>query len=81
MTFDDHTLYGRDDDVDEFGDVRGHGPGLIVKQLGALGQAAGQPGELQLQAGQRLAQFIVNFPRDANLFLFADVLQIDRKGA
>ena len=28
MTFDDETLYGRDDDMDEFGDTGGYGENL-----------------------------------------------------
>src|ERR1041384_3665583 len=40
------------------------------------GPLAGQPRQVQLQAGKRLAQFVVDFTGDARALLFADGLQV-----
>src|SRR5207247_3955035 len=44
--------------------------------LGALGPA---PGQVELQGGERLAQFVVNLTRDAGALLLADRLQPGRE--
>ena len=42
---------------------------------------AHEPSQLQLQPGERLAQFVVHLARNADAFLLAHVLQIDRERA
>ena len=38
--------------------------------------APGEPGEVHFQAGQRLRQLIMEFPRNVRAFLFLRVLQV-----
>ena len=52
--------------------------GLFQQRLRVRPAACWQPGKIQLATGQRLAQFIVNFARDARAFLFAHGLQDKR---
>ena len=58
-------------------DALAHGLGLALQRLEPLRQPARQPGQLQLQSGQRLSQFVVDLPVDARAFGFAHMLQMD----
>ena len=65
--------------------ARHHG-GDLVAQTGQIGGARGlqpavQPREVDLQRGQPLPQFVVQFPGEAGALLLADVLDAGRQRA
>jgi len=62
-----------------FVNVCGDRPRFLSQNGGVFWQPTGEPGELQFQTGQSLAEFIVNFAGDARAFLFANRLQVHGK--
>src|SRR5258708_4277338 len=61
--------------------VPGHGLDLVVERPLADGLPAREPREVQFQAGERLAEFVMHLAGDAGALLLAHILQIDGEGA